>query len=252
MTNVQNVGFYFTRKDIVMGQITLVTAHVSLRRLPLILMYVAILLVGLSTCLQLIKFIGGHGRVFGFVGLFNLNAEQNIPSFFSALLLSLTAFILATTYSLMRKSAQAPYWLLLAVGFGFMAIDEATSLHERLAKPIRDLIGSEQNFGVFYFAWIIPAFFIVAALGIYFLGFLKRLDRSTCYAFIFSATLYLGGALGMEMVGGWYNEKHGPENLGYVACFTIEESLEMAGVIYFIRSILRYLETQVRAVNVTF
>ena len=235
-----------------MEQITHATAQVSFKRLPLILTYIAILLVVLSTSLQLIKFIGGHGRVFGFVALFNVNAEQNIPSFFSALLLSLAACILAITYSLMRKGPQAPYWLLLTIGFGFMAIDEATSLHEHLAKPVRDLIGSDQSFGVFYFAWIIPAFFIVAALGIYFIGFLKRLDKTTCYTFILSATLYLGGALGMEMIGGWYSEKHGRENLGYVTCFTIEESLEMAGVIYFIRSLLRYLDTQVSAVRVTF
>lgn len=235
-----------------MGQMAPITAQVSLKRLPRVLMYVAVLLVLLSTAFQLVKFIGGHGLVFGFVPLFNLNAEQNIPSFFSALILSLAAIILAAIYSLMRKTPQGSYWLLLAIGFGFMAVDESTSLHERLAKPVRHLIGSDQSLGVFHFAWVIPAFVIVAILGVYFIGFLKRLDRSTCYAFILSATLYLGGALGMEMVGGWWSEKHGRENLIYVACFTVEESLEMAGVIYFIRSLLRYLETQVRVVKLTF
>lgn len=235
-----------------MGQLTLITAHVSLKQLPRILAHIAVLLACLSTVFQLLKFGTGHDTLFGLVSLFNLNGEQNIPSFFSALLLSLAAFILATTYSLMRNSLQEPYWLLLAAGFGFMAVDEAASLHERLVRPMRDLLGHDQSFGVFYFAWVIPAFFIVVILGLCFLRFLTRLDRLTRKAFIVSAMLYLGGALGMEMLGGWYDEKYGPENLGYVACFTIEESLEMAGVIYFIRALLRYLETQVRVVNVTF
>lgn len=235
-----------------MGQLTLITAHISLKRLPPILARTAILLVVLSSAFQLVKFTTGHDTVFGLVSLFNLNAERNLPSFFSSLMLSLAAFILATTYSLMRASQQGPYWLVLAVGFGVMAVDEAVSLHERLVNPVRNLLGYDQNFGVFYFAWVIPAFFLTAILGLSFLRFLKRLDRPTRYAFIFSAMLYLGGALGMEMLGGWYDEKYGPENLGYVTCFTIEESLEMAGVIYFIRALLRYLETQVRVVNVTF
>lgn len=235
-----------------MGQLNLTIAQISLKRLPLILARVAILLILLGTSFQLIKFITGHGTLFGLVLLFNLNGEQNIPSFFSALMLSLSALILATTYALTRASQQGIYWLVLAVGFGFMALDEAVSLHERLVKPMRDLLGYEQNFGMFYFAWVIPALVVIALLGISFFRFLKRLDQPIRHAFIFSAALYLGGALGMEMVGGWYNEKYGPENLGYVACFTIEESLEMAGVIYFIRALLHYLEAQVRVVNVTF
>lgn len=235
-----------------MGQLNLIIAHISLKQLPRILARIAILLVLIGTSIQLVKFTTGHGTLFGLVPLFNLNAEQNIPSFFSALMLSLSAFILATTYSLMRTSQQGSYWLVLAFGFGFMAVDEAVSLHERLVKPMRDLLGYNQNFGVFYFAWVIPALVVIAILGISFYRFLKRLEKPTRYAFVASALLYLGGAIGMEMVGGWYDEKYGPENLGYVACFTIEESLEMAGVIYFIRALLRYLETQVRVVNVTF
>ncbi|MFO1389606.1 hypothetical protein [Cellvibrio sp.] len=232
-----------------MGQLTFITAHASLRHLPLILTKITIVLVILGTSLQLIKFIGGHGRLFGLVPLLNLNGEHNIPSFFSAFLLSLAAYILGLTYRLMRKSNQALYWLVLTVGFGFMAVDEAVSLHERLVQPIRDLLGRDQHFGVLYFAWIIPALFIVMVVGLCFVGFLKRLDKSTRNAFMVSALLYLGGAIGMEMVGGWYDEIHGPENLGYVLCFTIEETLEMAGVIYFIRALLCYLETQVKVIT---
>lgn len=235
-----------------MGQITLITKHLPVRRIPLILFRIAVALVVLSTVLQLIKFLTGHGRVFGLVPLFNLNGEHNIPSFFSAFILSLASIILGFTYSLVRKSTQAPYWLVLAIGFAFMALDEAVSLHERLVQPIRDLLGRDQHFGVFYFAWIIPALFIVMALGLCFIRFLQRLDKSTRNAFLMSAAVYLSGALGMEMVGGWYDEIYGPENLGYVLCFTVEETLEMLGVIYFIRSLLRYLETQVKVIDVTF
>jgi hypothetical protein len=56
-----------------------------------------------------------------------------------------------------------------------------------------------------------------------------------------AATLFLGGALGVELVGSRYAEFHGGENLTYNIIATVEESLEMAGVIVFIYALLKYI-----------
>ena len=45
----------------------------------------------------------------------------------------------------------------------------------------------------------------------------------------------------MEMVGSNYAEMHGASDLTYLACVTIEESLEMFGVIIFIDGLLEYI-----------
>lgn len=224
---------------------------VSLRRLPSYLAYVAFVLVALSTFFQLVKYLSGHDHIYGLVSLFNLNEEKNLPSSFSAWLLSLASILLILSYS--RESIDKPSrrcWGLLAFGFGFMALDEICSFHERLNSPVRHLLSSTQDYGIFYYAWVLPALLVIGALSLCFVGFLKDLERRVSRAFITSALLYLGGAIGMEMVGGWYAEKYGPDNLGYVACFTLEESLEMAGVIYFINSLLFYLRTQVGSIQV--
>ena len=47
-----------------------------------------------------------------------------------------------------------------------------------------------------------------------------------------------GGAIGVELIGGRYLELHGVENLTYAMITTVEESLEMAGVIIFIWALL--------------
>lgn len=45
----------------------------------------------------------------------------------------------------------------------------------------------------------------------------------------------------MELVGGHYAELHGSDNLTYHLIATLEESLEMAGVITFIWALLVYI-----------
>jgi hypothetical protein len=56
-----------------------------------------------------------------------------------------------------------------------------------------------------------------------------------------AAALYIGGAVGLELVGGRYAEMHGLKNLTYSMIATAEETLEMAGVIVFIYALLRYI-----------
>ena len=87
-----------------------------------------------------------------------------------------------------------------ALGFVVMAFDEGWSIHETLVNPIRSLLGSSR-LGIFYFAWVVPGIAIVLALGLYFLGFLRRLPGLTRRQFILAAALFLGGAIGMELPG---------------------------------------------------
>jgi hypothetical protein len=60
--------------------------------------------------------------------------------------------------------------------------------------------------------------------------------------FVAAAALYIGGALGMEMVGGYIASTTG-KNLSYVIGLTIEESLEMLGIVVFIHALMSYIKT---------
>lgn len=55
-----------------------------------------------------------------------------------------------------------------------------------------------------------------------------------------AATLYLGGAIGTELIGGRHVELHGLGNWTYRIIATIEETLEVAGIVVFIRAVLKY------------
>ena len=55
-----------------------------------------------------------------------------------------------------------------------------------------------------------------------------------------AAAIYLGGAIGCEMLGGYLLESYGL-TLPYKASSMIEESLEMAGAVVFIWAVLDYI-----------
>jgi hypothetical protein len=174
--------------------------------------------------------------------LLYVDAEQNIPSAFSTFLLLLAALLLAVIAALARKhtSSSASHWTILSAGFVFMAVDEAWELHERLIDPVRKLLG-HGNLGIFYYAWTLPGLALVLALAPFFSRFLFHLPAKTRLAFLVAATLYIGGAIGVEAIGGRYHELHGRFNLTYSMIATAEESLEMAGLIIFIWALLVYI-----------
>lgn len=202
----------------------------------------ALLLVLASITGQLTKYVQGHDFVHGLIRLFYVDNENNIPSFFSVSLLLLAALLLGLITAL-KKVTHAPYgfqWTLLSFTFLCMALDEAASIHELLTVPMRGLLGRQAG-GIFFFAWVIPGIAFAAVFGLSYLKFLLHLPANTRGSFALAATLYLGGAIGMELLGGRYAELHGTENLTYSMAATVEESLEMAGVIVFIYTLLNYI-----------
>ncbi|MEF3075655.1 hypothetical protein V2P20_11535 [Methylobacter sp. Wu1] len=213
----------------------------------------AFLLVAASLAGQLISYITGDDRLYGFVSLFNVDAEHNIPTFFTVFLL-LSAALLLSVITLLernRTASRVSHWLILSCGFLLMAVDELVSIHERLIKPIRNLLGNG-NLGVFYFAWVILGIALIFFLAWFFLKFWLRLPAKTRLTFFMAAVIYIGGSIGFEMIGGRYAEVHGLEDLTYKMIATVEESLEMAGIILFIRGLLAYIAESHREVRFRF
>ncbi len=215
----------------------------------------AFLLVFASIAVLLADHLTGHTSIIihKSVKVFYLDLEQNIPSFFSMLIL-LIASALLTVITLLKKKQKASYvieWSILSIGFFYMAFDEIMAIHDRLVEPLQALLG-HQNLGIFYFAWVIPGIIIVALLGIYFLKFVINLPPKTRLAFIIAGAMFVGGSIGVELIEGAVAEKYGLENFSYYALVTIEEALEMFGVIFFIRALLEYIADNYKELNLQF
>ena len=217
------------------------------------LLIMACMLVVASVAGQVMKYIFGHPTVYGLVDLFNVNREQNIPTLFSVLLLISCSVLLSLIFYLHRKQVAElkMYWATLAIGFVYMAIDEFAKLHENVGILLKPLIGSYSH-GFLYFSWVIPAMALMIFLAIFYTRFLFKLPKTTRVNFIIAGIIYLTGLLGIEMLGGYYYELHAGENLTYSLISTLEESLEMLGLILFIRALLDYLSAHFSEITINF
>jgi hypothetical protein len=214
---------------------------------------VALLLASASAAIQLATYLTSNELVLKLFWLFYLDAEQNIPTFFSSCLLLFAAVLLAIVTLLERKqaTAQVKYWAILSFGLLFMATDEVVSLHEKLIMPFRKLLGNS-NLGIFYFAWVVPAIVLIIILAAFFWRFLFQLAPKMRNTFLLAATIYLSGCIGCELIGGSYAEIHGVENLIYGAIITIEESLEMLGIIIALWGLMTYINDNYQQVQFVF
>lgn len=214
-----------------------------------------LIVVALNTVFVLADFFTGHTSVFlhKSVKLFYVELESNVPSFFNMLLLLCAALLLALITFLNRRQtgSRKIEWAILTAGFFWMAFDEIIAVHDRLVEPMRAVLG-EENLGVFYFAWVVPAIILVLLLALFFFKFWLNLPAKTRFAFLIAAVLYLGGAIGVELIDGGYAEMHGTDNLVYIILTTIEESLEMFGLVYFIWALLGYIADVFNGVDVRF
>lgn len=201
------------------------------------------LLLTVSMLGQISRFEFGHDHVFGLVRLFNVNVENNVPTFFSVLLTIGSAMLLAIIGIANKQTEKNDrrYWFMLAAGFLFLAYDEAFQVHEQLGDPVRQLLG-KSNLGFLYFGWVVPAMIIVFLLALFFVKFLLRLPASTRGWLLFSGALYLSGCIGMELIGGKYFVAHGKDTLMYSVLTTVEEGLEMSGVATLIYCLLGYIQ----------
>ena len=211
------------------------------------------MLISLNLLVLVAKFEFGHPKVFGLAALFTLDLEQNIPTWFSSILI-LTCSILLAGIGLIKKTNDDKcsfYWGSLAFSFLALSVDEAAGLHELSISPVRNFFNTS---GFFYFAWVIPGILLVITCATFYWRFLMSLPRSIMLRMIVSAFIYIGGAIGMELVGGGVRsfglETEATRSLTYEIVTIIEESLEMMGMAYFMYTLLIYLASQKAGINI--
>ena len=183
-----------------------------------------------------------HGLVQVLFALFFIDGEGNLPAIYSTLLFLLNAgFFLMVAKAAGRAGDAGRIWLVLSFVFVFLALDESISIHERLIDPLREAWNVT---GIFYYAWIIPYGIGVVLLAICTFPIFWRLPKRIRFWFGLSAAIYLLGVIGLEMISGKYlvlmNEK---KDIVWILMVTLEETLEMAGLIilaYAQLSLLRH------------
>lgn len=225
------------------------TIAISPTRLTRLLSAIVACLVLASVGGQVSKLVVGHDRLLGFVHLFDLDKEANVPTWYSSATLLIASALLAVI-ACAKRQQRAPFsihWSALALIFLYISLDETAGVHELSVLPLRTALGLH---GALYFAWVIPAAAVVTLVGLAYLRFVFHLPAQIRRLVVIAGGVYVGGALGMELVGGWLAERSGQETLAYVLAATVEEALEMAGIVVFIHALLRYIGAELGEVRV--
>jgi hypothetical protein len=167
--------------------------------------------------------------------MFDLDMERNIPTLFSSLLFFIASFL---WFLLSRVSKSKYYWLGLSAIFTFLAFDESAKIHEQLGDFTEQFIDAT---GFLYYPWFISYGAFVIILTFIYAPFFLQMESKVRFSFILSAIIFLTGAIGFDILGANEASLHGEETLTYCLLYTIEESLEMFGLIYLVRILLGQL-----------
>ena len=181
----------------------------------------------------------GWDDPYDLLDLFSLSYESNVPTWLSASMHATSAILLALIASGKRQSG-APFvrhWWGLSIVFAYISIDEFVTLHEEMNAWF-DLSG------VLYFGWVIPAAILVSIFVLSYWQFLVHLPGITRFRFIRAGAVFVGGAMGVELILGYWTDLHGSRNLGYALIDWVEESMEMAGVGLFLSALVAVLADQ--------
>jgi hypothetical protein len=212
------------------------------KRVIRILSILLLLLLIANIAANYFKWVKGYETALGIIPLFDFDGEFNIPSLFSFGLITFNALLL----SLISKHTAVPrkerkYWRTLSYIFFFLALDEMVSIHERVGLVLHSkmpnvFVLSDSRF------WILPMSFLLLCFLLYFFRFFFGLLAKTKLKFLIAGLLYVTGAIGVEILGDIYMWYHDKPDFFYGLLASLEELLEMIGMILFLEALLTYLQ----------
>ena len=229
------------------------TLMISPKKLALVLTLVVLSLIIAHVTVEYIRFFQGHDVLLGFERLLNLNYENNIPTWYSSSALLLSAMLLAVI-ALVNKREGKPYtlqWFVLAAIFLYLSLDEAASLHESMGSSLEPMLETIGYFhGFLYFSWVIFGAIFVLFIALAFVRFLVSLAVQTRSLFLIAGTMYVGGALGIELLESRHYYIYGHKDFSYMMLVTVEEGLEMLGVVVFLYALLSHLGSSMSGMQI--
>lgn len=200
---------------------------------------------------KVLFFATGHDQVLGLAPLFDLNQEASVPTFFAAAALIASALAAAAVASASARPRLRAAWIFATLCLTFMAVDEGAGLHDRLAIPLQQRLGTTD---MFFIGWLPVYVGIVAVVGALLLPLVRAIPRRTAVRLVVAGAVFLACAMGIEMIesklmyaatGGAPLATLDFQAFGwkpsYIFWVTLEETGEMLAVALALRALLLHL-----------
>lgn len=182
-----------------------------------------------------------NGPLFGFLHqLLNVDGEGNVPTWLTINLLLVAALLCVgiAAVHFREHSRWRWHWTVLGTTFAYLSLDELAALHERAIPVMAQVVEAR---GVLTYAWVVLAAPLVLVFALAYLPFLRALPRRVAAWLVLSGAVLVTGALGMELVGGWVvSEGDGDRSAAYIWITSIEELLEMGGLLVCLYALMQY------------
>jgi hypothetical protein len=185
----------------------------------------------------------------GFAQSFIFEGNATVPKWVASSNLLLCALLLGTIAraKLREHSRYGPHWMGLAFIFCAISLEEAVGFHELVGELVKIVVHAS---GFLYHAWTILGVIFTLIIALAYCKFVFHLPIRTMRLFFLAATLYIGGAVVMEIIRGPYNEAYGIRNMTAAMLKTIEEFSQMIGIVVFIYALLAYTAAQMKELHI--
>jgi hypothetical protein len=216
--------------------------RLSAKRVFRIQAWIAVVLTVASFSVRCLNHYAFHGHFHRPVRFLDVDNEQCIPAWYSALNLAVAAGLLICVAKVLQARGERRYrwhWWILAVGFIAMSIDEEISFHEFTSAALKHFLPTH---GVLRFAWVIWAGLLALGLLVFYLKLLASLSRRRARQFVVAGVLFVWSAVGMEVVEGKVMDKYNNRDaLPFMVLTHIEEFGEMFSIALFNAALIEHL-----------
>jgi hypothetical protein len=213
--------------------------RVSPFRVALFLVALAVLLLIAHLAAEAVRTTVGADLPDRATAMWNLDEENNVPTWFASMLLALVGFGLAFVGLMKYQECDRHWWQWFAIALIplFLSLDDMAQLHEALSRPLSDEYGFG---GLLHWAWLVVALPVVAVLTVLFLPFLLRLPARTAILLLAGAGMTFSGGVILEMFEGWRVDASGQGGLLLFSMVTVQEMAELLGSIIALYAVIDY------------
>ena len=167
----------------------------------------------------------------GIVGLFDMDREGNVPSWFSGALLLACAVSMGIVWAnaSAHGEADARAWGALALFVGAASLDEVAAVHEAIGVAMG---GYDDRF-----VYLVPGTLLLLIVVVLAFGFVRRLPSRVRNLLGLGAGVWALGAVVLELVQA---ASHNVGGLTGALLATAQDALELAGVIIVLHAVIHY------------
>ena len=226
--------------------------RLSPRALSRPLLALALVFFALSLAGDLIGRTPAAANLWPLMRQFDFVEEGNLANWYQSgcLLLGAVLAALAAADARGQGSRFARHWTVIAVTLLALSADECAQIHELTVTPYLQYLGDGLRHGepaagsgpaLRKALWMIPYGVVLAAIAAAFWRFFFSLPPATRRGFIFSASLFVSGAVGAELLTDVIADRMGDQSVLYMTVNNASELLEMLGVAVFARTMAGHL-----------